>query len=379
MALKLVRWFVIVSAAAFVLVNPAAIYSCGPYLEQAVFVPGNEPQVSQEDFVAGKLGIVIPTLRRSYLVVAYRYLSGLPLDDKYHQEVLDVWNRNAGPAPDNDGTKTWNQARIKVAGVQAGTEYDVYSPVSAAQPYQTYLNCSKDAFETAAATLAARIQKYSADSAAVREWVSAQDQVFKNCDGKAQVIPAVLDSNDSLLRADRNYQIAAAQFYARKFDDAASSFDAIAKDSASPWAEMGPYLAARALVRKSNLSSAEYDKFDVAMMKAAQQRLEQVLNDPKASALHVAAQRLLDYVRFRTEPAERAAELDQIMRKPDPGPDFRQHFWDYNVLLSHGENGGDLGDWLQTIYTNWDGEHLIAKHSQEAVQHTIEKWHETRS
>lgn len=382
MALRLIRWFLIVSVVVFVLVNPAAIYSCGPYMEEAVFVQSTEPQVSQEDFATGKLGIVLPTMRQSYLIVAYRYLSGLPLESKYRQDAMDVWNHKVGSNPDipeNDGTKTWKEARIKISGLQTVSGYDVYSPVSPDQPYQTYLNCSRDAFNTAAATLAARIEKYSADSVAVREWVSAQDQVFKNCDGKAQVVPAVLDSKDSLLRADRNYQIAAAQFYSRKFDDALSSFDAIAKDPASPWAGISSYLAARALVRKSNLSSTDYNKFDVEMMKAAQQRLEQTLADPKLASMHAPAQRLLDYVRFRTEPTKRVAELEKVMLQPDPGPEFLHHFWDYTLLLSRGEHGEDLGDWVQTVYVDWGGVNAAPVQSKEAVQHAVEKWHELHS
>src|ERR1043166_8197671 len=101
MALKLVRHVAIAITILFILVNPAAIYSCGPYMEEAVFYQGVEPQVSQQDFAAGKLGIVIPTLRRSYLVVAYRYLSGMQLESKYRQDAIDVWNHNIGSNPDN--------------------------------------------------------------------------------------------------------------------------------------------------------------------------------------------------------------------------------------------------------------------------------------
>lgn len=61
------------------------------------------------------------------------------------------------------------------------------------------------------------------------KWVSAQDQVFSNCGGKAHVIPASLNSGDAQLRADRAYQIAAAHFYCQNFDEASAEFDAIAK------------------------------------------------------------------------------------------------------------------------------------------------------
>ena len=382
MALRLIRWSLIVSVVVFVLVNPAAIYSCGPYMEEAIFVQSTEPQVSQEDFATGKLGIVLPTMRQSYLIVAYRYLSGLPLESKYRQDAMDVWNHKVGLNPDdaeNDGSKIWSEARKQVSGITQVAEYDPYAPLNSNDLYAKFLNCSKDAFNNAAITLAARIQKYSADSPAVREWVSAQDQVFKNCDGKAQVIPAVLDSKDSLLRADRNYQIAAAQFYAQKYDNAVSSFENIAKDSGSPWAAKSSYLAARALIRKANLYPADDNKFDVEMMKAAQQRLEQILADLKLASMYAPAQRLLDYVRFRTEPTKRVAELEKIMLQPDPGPEFLHHFWDYTLLLSRGQHGEDLGDWVQTVYVDWGGESATPVRSKEAVGHAMEKWRELHS
>src|SRR5262249_6146719 len=162
------------------------------------------------------------------------------------------------------------------------------------------------------------------------------DQVFKNCGGSAQLFPAVLDSKDSLLRADRKYQIAAAQFYAQKFDDALSSFDAISKDPESPWSAMSSYVPVRAVVRKANRYPSGKEDIDVPMMKAAQQRLEKILNEPKLQSMHSSARRLLDYIRFRTEPEKRAAELEQVMMKADPGPEFLQHFWDYTLFMSRG-------------------------------------------
>ena len=56
---------------------------------------------------------------------------------------------------------------------------------------------------------------------------------------------------NALLRQDRAYQIAAANFYTGNYDDAIAGFVAIGKDKASPWSRWGEYLAARAEVRKS--------------------------------------------------------------------------------------------------------------------------------
>jgi hypothetical protein len=385
MALKLARWLIIGAAFAVVLVTPSAVYTCGPFLESATFTRGNAPQLSQADFAAGTLGVLLPTFRRSYLIIAYRYLNGLKFDEEQQQDAIDAWNHHVGPNPeDNDRSalEAWGKARNQVPGLAAEPAYGVYASVSPDRPYQMFLNCPDEAFKNAISTLKERVEKYSASSSAVRDWIAAQDQVFSNCGGKTQLIPAELDSKDSLLRADRAYQIAAAQFYGRRFDEAAASFDALAKDSSSPWSSISSYLAVRALIRKANLATSEYHKFDVATMKAAQQRLEQILQNPATAAVHEPARRLLEYVRFRTEPAKRVAELEQLMLKADPGPEFRQHFWDYVLLVTQGEQAGDLSDWLSTIYTDWPGDTDGAysrPHDKSVAEHAIAKWRETHS
>ena len=385
MALKLARRLLIVTAAVFVLVTPSAVYTCGPFFEAADFIPRSRPQASLPDFAAGDLGIVLPGLRQPYLIVAYRYLNNLKLNKEQQQDAIDVWNRNVGPNPesqDNNAIGTWRVAREKVSGLPPEPKYAAYAPVSPDQPYETFLNCPDEAYKTAASTLQDRINRYTATSNAVREWITAQDEVFANCDGKAQVIPAALDSSDSLLLTDRAYQIAAAQFYARKFDEAIASFDALAKEGSSPWSWISPYLAARAQIRKANLASPDYGKFDTSMMKAAQQRLEQVINDPKSAPMHEPALRLLDYVRFRTEPDKRLTELGQLMLKPDPGLSFRQHLWDYVHLVAQGEQADDLSDWVRT-FPSVSNRYRPMGTSQmtdpESAKHAISKWHEKYS
>lgn len=381
MAMKFARRFVVVSAVLVLLVMPGAIYSCGPWFDEATFAFADAPQPSQEEFAAGKLGIVLPTLRRSYLIVAYRYLNGLKLDAEQQQDAIADWNRKMVPGP-NDRPITaideWLKARSQVEGAPRIAPYDPYASVS--NSHQFFLNCPEEAFRAASATLAARTRKYGEQSAALRAWATAQDQVFSNCDRKARAVPAVLDSADPLLRADRNYQIAAAQFYAGDFDGALAAFDAIAKDPASPWASYGSYLAARALVRKATLHTPEEDKFDAPTLQEAQRRLEQVASDPHA-AMHDAAARLLEFVLFRTEPEKRVAELEQVMVKPDPGTNFEQHLWDYVLLVSHGEQADDLSDWPRTFYAEPPyAQPAGAKpHEAQSAAHAVAKWREERS
>jgi hypothetical protein len=379
-ALKIARWTIIGAVVAVVLVKPGAIYTCGPFFESATFALGYKPQPSSAAFAAGQMGIVLPSFRRSYLIVAYRYLRGLKLDDEQQRDAIDVWNRQVGPNPeenDRSAIEAWREARSKVSESPTAPPATAYAPLSADRPYETFLNCPNDAFQAAVSTLQKRVQTYSGNTDAIQNWVRAQDQVFSNCDGKTPVIPAPLDSGDALQRADRAYQIAAAQFYARLYDDAAASFDQLGTESSSPWSGLGPYLAARALVRKATLAFPENDKFDVPTMQAAQGRLEKIVQNTKAAPPQEPARRLLDYVRFRTEPAKRAAELEQLMIKPDPGPNFRQHFWDYVLLVSKGGQPGDLSDWLQTWHTDESGGpagEYSSPYNKQAAEHAVTKW-----
>ena len=377
-------WFL--AGAAMVLLSSPAIYGCGPWFDEAVFIPGGMPQTLQPEFASGKLGIVLPTMRRSYLIVAYRYLNGMKLNTEQQHDAIDVWNRNIGPTPppfgeEHPASEGWLQARERV-GVATLKTVSVYAPVVAEQPYQVFLNCPADAFRMAQRTLEALAAKYGADSAAVKEWVAAQDQVFASCDGTALGIPEMLDSKDPLLRDYREYQIAAALFYQRRYDEAASAFEAVAKHPASPLAPYGEYLAARAIVRQATLSTADYGKVDKDRLRAAQAKLESVLRDPKTEPSHPAAQRLLDYVRFRTNPEKRLAELEQMMEKPDPGPDFKQHLWDYALLVSQGEQAGDLSDWLKTFYTDRTYDHPLGAPrpaAQDDAKHALDRWREEKS
>lgn len=392
MALKLehlrsLRCSLSIVAVVVVLVAPA-IYGCGPWFDEAIFVAGGSPQTSQVEFAAGKLGILLPTMRRSYLIVAYRYLSGMKLTVGQQREAMDVWNRNMGPTPppfadQHSASDTWLKARERIEGAVRIEPLHVYSAVLKDQPYQTFLNCPDDAFRAAQRTLEARAQRFGAGSPGVKEWLAAQDQVFTNCDGAAGVVPAAeLESSDPLLRADRNYQIAAALFYQERFDEAATAFEAVAKDKESPWAPYGEYLAARAMVRKATLTSTSDGRFEMSGLRAAQANLERVVHDSQSGAMHEAAQRLLDYVRFRTEPKNRVFELEQLLTQSDPGPDFKQHLWDYVLLVSGGEKAQDLSDWIKTFYIDRTYEHPMGvprSSVNEDARHAMERWHQEHS
>lgn len=379
MAVRVLRIVIVVFILLILFATPNAIYSCGPFLESAIFSFRDRPDGPPENFAAGQLGIVRPDFRQAYLVIAYRYFSGLTLTSEQQKAALDDWDRNVVPEhpSEDEAISTWIKARNRVPNLPAIPALSLYAPVSRDQPYFQYVNCPVDALLTASHTLDDRVAKFGTDSANVREWASAQDQVFSNCGGEAHVIPASLFSGDAPVLADRAYQIAAAHFYCREFDEAVADFDAIAKDRSSPWSTISPYLAARALIRKASLVHKENEQFDPLIMAEAERRLESVVSDPHASTIHDASVRLLNFVRFRTEPDKRVAELDRMIVKPDPGKNFKQELWDYAVLLSHGKQSEDPSEWIQTFQQS--GTNSVGIGRELTAKQAILKWQETKS
>ena len=359
--------------------------ACGPFMIEAIFVHTVHPGYPMERYAAGRLGVVQPTYARSYLYVAYRYLSGSSFTSDEQKQLTELWKDRlqfGWSAGDEDWVKTWLEARKKVVS-QDPAPISVYRSREKPNDYETYLNCQKDSFDTAIATLNDRMAKYGADSANVKTWLEGQDQVFSNCAG-GSFIPAELPSDaDALMRADRAYQIAAANFYAANFDAAQKGFEAIAGDSASPWRTNAVYLVARTLARKGSLGPAEQKEESLL---AAEAQLRKILGDKSLSSLHAASARLLNLVRLRAHPAERVKELAHALMTKTANPNLKQDLWDYTVLLDgyldideddptatkpppQIPRDEDLTDWIATFQDT----------DKDAEAHALARWQATHS
>ena len=355
--------------------------ACGPFMLEAVFVHTVHPGYPLERFAGGRIGVVQPTYARSYLYVAYRYLSGSGFTPDEQKALTSLWQDRlqfGWSAGDEVWLKTWLEARRKVV-TQDPAPISVYRSREKPNEYESYLNCQKDSFDTAVATLSERIAKHGADSAHVRTWLEAQDQVFSNC-AEGSLIPAELPSDaDALMRADRAYQIAAANFYATNFDEAKKRFESIAADSASPWRANATYLVARTLARKGSLGPPEQKQESLT---GAEAQLRKILADKNLSSLHSASARLLNLIRLRAHPAERLNELAQTLTSKTPNANLKQDLWDYTVLLDGflGEDEAetrsatvpkeeDLTDWIATFQDTSDA----------AKGHAVSQWQASRS
>jgi hypothetical protein len=351
---------------------PPLSNGCGPFLPSAQFRYTLGPPDTAA-YNAGTLGIVHPSYYRRNLIVAYRYFTAAPLSKEESQSLTPSQPVVAPPDQQaakfsydtQDGARLWLVARNAVAGTQPLTSLPADRQAPGDQ-YQRYGNCLDDAFRSAASTLKQRMAKWHAGSPELTEWIKGQDFVFQNCSEGAHIPAPVAAGSDLLLVADRQYQIAAAEFYAEKFDDAQRDFQAIAGNAASPWKDSAPYLVARTLIRKATLGS------DATALKAAQDRLQAILNDPARKAWHDRARSLSNLVRSRMDPEGRMAELGADLTKPGPGPKFAQDVTDFTALwdkLGHGPaDKSDLADWIDSFQNN-----------REDGKHAVERWRQTKS
>jgi hypothetical protein len=366
---------------------PQRTQACGPFFSDAIFVYSVHPDFPLDTFAGGKLGVVDPGWARSYLVASYRNLSGTPFSETEAKGIKALWddrlnNRDSAGYGDGDGVNKWTEARKQVPGVAAPAQINVYRNREKPNEYEGFLNCQQDAFENATTTLADRIKRFGADSPAVRDWLTAQDTVFANCHFGKHIPEGARADQDQLIRADRAYQIAAANFYSTGLDEAKQQFDAIARDSSSPWRDKAAYLGARSMLRKGSFADKPKEKRPA--LSDAENRLNAILKDNSLKAVQPAAARLLNLVRLRLHPEEAIHQLAQAIVKKDSGVDFKQSVWDYTVLLDKflgdhdddavaklpaGLTSDDLTDWIITLQ---DG-------SPAAATHSFDRWQKTKS
>ncbi len=344
---------------AIILLGCPTALACGPFTLEAIFVHTAHPTYPLAQFAAGRIGVVQPSYARSYLYVAYRYLSGSNFTLSEQKALVDLWKQRLdfnSEADSYEWSKSWLEARKKVPGVPDRGDIDVNRAREKPNEYEFWVNCNKDSFENAVKTLADRTTQYGAGSAELLAWVNAQDQVFSNCTS-GNSIPESLPSDARVLaRQDRAYQIASANFYSTNFDEARKHFEEIAADSNSPWHFIASYMVARTLIRKASLGAPEQKD---ETLRAAENQLAKILADKSLARMHPSATRLASLVRLRLHPKERLHELGRVLTNSKQNDNLKQDLWDYTTLLDKYleeekppvdvVNGDDLSEWLATM------------------------------
>lgn len=383
-----------------VLMNPSRLsLSSGPSIPEAIFTLKYSPDPPKENFIRSRLGILQPTYGRKYLLVAYRNMLSLPVDPTLQKAILSP------PFEDpyqkaKDGLRTWTTARESIMGLKTTPPIDPYRRIVIQSPpyqfYYGYLNCTESSFQTAASILENKIKAYGTQNPMLKDWILAQDRVFSNCSSPQQIPSPAKSTDTRLLSEDRNYQIAAAHFYAGKFDVARQQFEEISHDPSSPWSQMAPYLAARALIRKATVMK-EDDEFDGAILIQAEHQLELILHDNKLIKIYPQTRRLLNWVLLRTRFFRRLHQLSHALLRSNPDPDVQQDLTDYLFLLDRftsrpqahpfinqvparhsfrrsyptprNEQLDALSDWILTFQSQ----------SQSALRHSVAEWKSTHS
>src|SRR4030095_1384022 len=90
---RFVRTFISLSLLASLLSQAPVTSACGPFTLSTIFTFTVHPEYPLKDFARGQIGLVQPTYARSYLYVAYRYLSGEAFNQTEQNVLVQLWNQ----------------------------------------------------------------------------------------------------------------------------------------------------------------------------------------------------------------------------------------------------------------------------------------------
>jgi hypothetical protein len=351
------------------------VSACGPFISFPVFTPAGAP--AEASYFTGELGILQPGYARRYLLVAWRTLENRPLAAAEQR----AFTHSPGRGP--DAVEAWRSVRRTIL---IGWQDNVTSGGWISKTYSYYMNCGDSAFLTAARTLESRRPASGVPDAELSAWVQAQDIVFSNCGRRFEdpaAVPASLGPDASpAARADRAYQIAAAQFYGGRFGEAEAGFNAIAQDASSPWRTWGRYLAARAVIRQATLATDDVENAH-ASLRRAEGILQEILADRSLGERHGAARQLLDFVAARTRPTDALVAAAEALSSLADAESFQIHLGTYEYLLnrytsddpdrptgfSDPRGSSELLDWVLTFQ----------KGDETAVSHALDRWRSSGS
>lgn len=348
-----------------------------PYQPTVIFYHADFPDRPIAKFAKGRLGVIQSGWLRGYLIVAYRYLTDKPLTPAEQKSFLS--NKTLHPPtalrptrpdswksyePDNNPPQQWVKARSQFRKGKPPSSIDDWWGYSEGD------DCLSDSFKTAIRTLRDRAKRYGPTSPLLQDWIAAQDQVYQNCPhqyGRRStkgLIPADLPASaPALARADRAYQIAAAHFYAGDAEEAIRDFEAIGRDSNSPWHELGAYIAARMVLRKAAPDDS-FLAFDSKGLLEADARLQAVAQQTSSRSLNRDIAGLREFIALRLHPDEQLTILARRITAGGSADNFGQDAIDLDFLINN--KIGTAPDFPNV--QEWSKEY----------ESTFRQWHEKR-
>ena len=345
------------------------------------------------DLISGSLGVVEASWWRKPLLLAWFRLNELALPAGA-EEAFRYTERLSGDERSDSAVADWlAAARAANPALSPSAEFLASAHFPMGNAWDSFENCPASAWLQAKETLAARLQVWGKDSAALRNWLVAQHQVFARCalgpshfrrdldhlrpveaERVARHLLADMNLADPppdapiLLRQDRAYQRAAALFYEGFYDQAEKSFQAIAADKASAWRAWGAYLALRARFRSIQVlppkeipgegcGSPECASQRAAYRKKEGGRLLSAIDRAIVSAGKGGggdeAQRLQDLrslVAARFVPELRLRELAaELVRPGIDAESFQRVATDYLHLHRQTASSEELGEWMSAL------------------------------
>ncbi len=425
-----VRFFVSIALIfAFLFNGLPAAKACGPFTVDPLFSFTKHGEYPLESYTNGKVGVVPNSYGRISLFVFYRQLNNTPLAASERQQVVEAMKHRIGihvsdaesaqadnnqTADEPDFYQNWTNARAKVLADKSTVSTEKRTPNN----YSFYENCLGDSFNTAAKTLNERIAKYGVNEN-TKEWLNGQDAVFSNCGGEGGIPAAVGANAPEWLVKDRQYQIAAALFYAAKFPEARDNFTNIAADKNSDWNKTARFIIPRTYIRQASFiepaESAANEAERIAseqkanaekskLLQPAATQLKDILADASMSDFHASARKILNLVKFRLDAAGRQKELAATLSESNENSNIYNDLTDYVWLLDKPQSdasatGADLdqkeaeaaGKTYNYDYrlklrdlppnvreaelTDW----LYTYQAVDGFAHAYEKWKETKS
>jgi len=316
---------------------PAALASGGDDEPRDELVSRFAPDHDRDQMLHGHLGIVLPGWDRASQYLAWRAIvtGGRTTvapgpAGKAASDVPAGWHDAARPAP------------AAIGGVDIPT-------INANSPFDRP-NCSPDAQDFAAATLAATQARPDRSKARVDAWVAAQKQVFRLCERDPLEVLAAPDPLVEPLPATeplywrqlREYQAAAAAFYAAHYAQSQLAFARIARTPGHPMQGWGAYLALRSHLRAVQLPAAPVSKATPAPARPEQPadlatiRKEgaAILADAALAPVHAATEATLRRAAFLLAPGQRYVELTAMLSDLNADPSREDALDDWQLIGS---------------------------------------------
>lgn len=347
-------------AAALALAFKALLWAC-PMSDPAIVTTfARHPDLPRKQYVAGNLGVVLPSYAVSYQVIAYRHMMGIGMNAG-EQSQANLYYLDKQTWQEQDPTAVdWLEEWQKLSGKPREEQHRFN-----ADDANYELNCADDAFRVAVFTARDRRKR-----GFYEHWLASQKAVFSNCAGiKGDALPALPANAPKWLAQDHAYQSAARLFYRGEREGALRAFREIAADATSQWRTLARYLVVRTLTR--NVQD------DPAHLQAAIAEVQAVLADAQLASIHGPVRALRRRILVTASPEEALRELTDALTHKGMDLSLRQDLWDFvhlrdRIALSKPAKPllqtTALSRWLE-IFRNPNAENLALARAE---------WHKTR-